>query len=435
MTQCTDPLAPRPFLFALRHFLATDLLRHALAFAGHPARARTLPAPFVLLVGVAAFLQGGLGLPRTLAWLGFGHRCAAVSDQAVYQARRRLGWRPVWWLRHHALGWLAAVRRDPAAFYRGRRLVAVDGTTLTVADTPRNTPVFGKSRNQHKASGFPLLRLVALCEIGTRAVVRWVARPYRVSEQKLLPRLLPHVPPGALLLADRNSHSWNVWAAAKRAGFSLLLRVQSGLRLPVLERFADGSSRSRVLPRRGRGKKARALPVRVIECRITIGPRTSGYRLLTAPLDPTDAPARELVDVDARRWEVEAAFAEFKGQLAGRTTHLRAGHPRAVMAELDALLIGYCAVRRPALTSARRAGADPLALSFGQAVQTIRSAMPLPRRAEAGMYREVARRRNGRRKRSSPRCRKVVRCAWPVKKPGDGTIRYEHATIAIVPPP
>jgi len=432
MAQSTDPLAPRPFLFALRHFLSPDLLRRALASTGRRTRSRTLPAPFVLLVSVAAFLRGPLGLPRILAWLGFGHDSSALSDQAVYQARQRLGWKPVWWLRRHALDWLADPRRDPTAFDRGRRLLAIDGTTRTVADTPDNTRTFGKSRNQYTRSGFPLMRLVALCEIGTRAVVRWVARPYRVSEQKLLPRLLPHVPAGSRLVADRNFHSWGVWESARTAGFGLLLRVKGGLRLPVLERFADGSSRSRVRPRRGRHKAARAIPVRVIECRITVGAKTSTYRLLTSLLDPTDAPARELVDVYARRWEVETAFAEFKGQLAGRTTHVRAHRPAGVMAEVDALLIGYVVVRRLALASARKE--DPLTVSFRQAVEAVVCAMSRATGSDATMYRAMTRRPNRRRTRSCPRVRKVVRCAWPVKTPGDHTIRYENATITIHPP-
>lgn len=434
MTQFTDCTAPRPFLFALRHFLTPELLRQALHFAGRRTRHRILPAPFVLLVSVAAFLRGPLGLPRVLAWLGFGHHSAALSDQAVYHARQRLGWKPLWWLRRHALGWLADRRRDPTAFYRGHRLLAVDGTTVTVADTPGNTRTFGKSRNQYNPSGFPLMRLVALCEIGTRALVRWVARPYRVPEQRLLSRLLPQVPAGALLVADRNFHAWGVWDHARTAGFPLLLRVKAGLRLPVLERFADGSYRSRVRPKRGRHKGRRAVPVRVVECRITVAAKTSVYRLLTSLLDPAEAPARELVDVYARRWEVETAFAEFKSQLSGRTTHLRSHRPEGVMGEVDALLIGYFAVRRLALRAARRANVDPVTISFRQATEAVVCAMSSAKGSDATLYREMARRRNCRRTRSCPRVRKVVRCAWPVKKAGDHAIRYEHAIITITPP-
>ncbi len=80
MTQSTNAPAPRPFLFALRHFLTPDPLHRALASSGRQVGTRILPAPFVRLLSVAAFLQGALGLPRILAWLGFGSDCADVSD-------------------------------------------------------------------------------------------------------------------------------------------------------------------------------------------------------------------------------------------------------------------------------------------------------------------------------------------------------------------
>jgi hypothetical protein len=310
----TDPFAPRPFLFALRHFLSprSPATRPRLHRPTHPL---SHPAhPFVLLVSVAAFLRGPLALPCILAWLGFGHDCSPLSDQAVDQARQRF-------------------------------------------------------------------------------------------------------------VADRNFHSWGVWESARTAGFGLLLRVKGGLRLPVLERFADGSCRSRVRPRQGTHKATRAIPVRVIGCRITVGAKTSTYRLLTSLLDPTEAPARELVDVYARRWEVETAFAEFKGQLAERTTHVRAHRPAGVMAEVDALLIGSVVVRRLALTSARKGKVDPLTLSFRQAVEAVVCAMSRATGSDATLYRAMARRPKRRRTRSCPRVRKVVRCAWPVKTPGDHTFR------------
>lgn len=434
MTQFPDCTAPRPFLHALRHFLTPDVLGHALAFSGRRFRHRDWPAPVVLLLLVAGFVHGKRGLPRVRDWLGFGRTATDGSDQALDQARQRLGWRPLWWLRRHALDWLAHATADPTAFYRGHRPIAVDGTTLAVADTPANTRVFGKSRNQHETGGFPRVRIAAPCEVGTRALVRGIARPYRVPEQRLLSRLLRFVPAGALLLADRNFHDWKLWDAARRRGFSLLLRVQSGPRFPVLERFADGSYRSEIHPRRGPNKKGRAIAVRVLTCQITVGTRTATDRPLTNLLDPASAPARELVDLYAKRWEIESAFAEFKGQLADRTTALRSHHPRAAMAELDALLIGYFAVRRIALRAARLEKVDPLSISFCRAVPAVAWFVVHPRMSERAFLCVVAQRRNVRRRRVCRRCRKVVRCAWPVKSPDDRATPYTKVTVTIQEP-
>ena len=107
----------------------------------------------------------------------------------------------------------------------------------------------------------------------------------------------------------------------------MLLRVQSGPVFPVLKRHSDGSYASEVVPRRGRNKRRNAIPVRVIECWLTVGSRTVRYRFVTDLLDPAHAPALELARLYAMRWEIEGSFAEFKGQLRERTTALRAHHP------------------------------------------------------------------------------------------------------------
>ncbi len=146
----------------------------------------------VMLVCIANFLRGDHGLPRIVQWLGFDSSLpetsdsplADISDQAIYQTRQRIGWRPFWWLRRHAVTWLATPAKNPDAFYQGRRLIGIDGTTFTLPDTPENLECFGKSRNQYKHSGFPLMRLVALCELGTRAIVHWIARPYCVWRER-----------------------------------------------------------------------------------------------------------------------------------------------------------------------------------------------------------------------------------------------------------
>src|SRR5205085_5585015 len=176
--------------------------------------------------------------------------------------------------------------RDPDAFYRGRRLLAIDGTTFTLADTPANERTFGRPRNQHRAGGYPQARVVALCEVGTHALIDWVVRGYRRSEAQLARRLLRRVPAGALLLADRNFHAFTLWQGARAGGYQLLIRVQKGPKLQVLSALPDGSYLSAVRPRRGPDKKERAITVRVI-CYQWIDEqgRRHDARLVTSLLD------------------------------------------------------------------------------------------------------------------------------------------------------
>ena len=106
-----------------------------------------------------------------LAWAsGWEDRYASPSKSAIFQARARLGAEPLQELFDRvarpigttatAGGWLA-----------GRRLVAVDGTCLDVADTAENEAFFGRPGvNKGERAAFPQARVVALAECGTHAM-------------------------------------------------------------------------------------------------------------------------------------------------------------------------------------------------------------------------------------------------------------------------
>ncbi|MFJ9752815.1 hypothetical protein [Streptomyces chartreusis] len=75
---------------------------------------------------------------------------------------RDAGWAP-----HHCAGssrsWLGPVESSArrGSFYRGRRLVALDGTTQCVPDDPAVPWYFPKHIGEVKEFGYPMLRLVA----------------------------------------------------------------------------------------------------------------------------------------------------------------------------------------------------------------------------------------------------------------------------------
>jgi len=79
------------------------------------------------------------------------------------------------------------------AFYRKWRLVSMDGTTIDAADTPANAEVLGRAgTGRGDGSALPQLRIVALGECGTHAVIAAVMDSYAVVEQQTLAeRLVP----------------------------------------------------------------------------------------------------------------------------------------------------------------------------------------------------------------------------------------------------
>lgn len=419
---------------AFRQRIPHRLLQQAVAATSHTARRnRILPAYLVLASLIAWFFDATARLPFISAWL-----CRRPndlpSDSAIYQARDRLGWAPLRWLRKHVIVPLAQLCRDPFAFYAGHRLLAIDGSTFTVADTPANERTFGRAGNQKGHSGYPLLRLVALCEVGTHALLDWVARAYAVSEQALAVRLWGSIPAGSLLLGDRNFHCFPLWEAARAASWELLLRLQSGPKFRVDQVLDDGSFLSWVYPRRGKNKRGRGIRVRVITYTYTDSNGTEhSARLLTSLLDAQCHPATVLVDLYHRRWEQEGVFKEIKTALAERVTQLRAHDPLRVLQELDGLLLGHFVLRGVILEVAGDQGINPVEISFTGTLRVLRTRLAGTTEKRRKRARQ-AQRRGGwaelkkaigrervqkRRKRSCPRKKKVTRAAWPGKKKGD----------------
>lgn len=428
MTHSTLGVSDFQYTQAFRELIPDRLLKQAVASTSRVHRRnRVLPAFLVLGSVVAWFFHAGAKLPFIVGWL-----CRRPqdlpSDSALYQARAKLGWAPIRWLCRRVLRPLADLALDSSAFYDGRRLLAIDGTTFTVADTPANERTFGRANNQHGGSGYPLMRLVALCEVGTHALIDWIARGFGVGEQTLTARLLSHVPAGSLLMGDRNFHCFGLWQAAHDGGWGLLIRVQSGPKFVIDQVLCDGSFLSWVYPRRGKRKKARAIRVRVITYTYTDEKgKVHTSRLLTSLLDAARHPAAVLVDLYHRRWEQEGVFREIKLALAGRVTQVRAQDPLRAMQEIDGLLLGHFVVRSVILQVAREKGISPVEISFTgtlRVLQTRLAGMPEGAAGRKRWWKEVKeaigrQRLQKRRKRSCPRKKKVTRPAWPVKRKGD----------------
>ncbi|MGH2708185.1 MAG: transposase domain-containing protein, partial [Actinomycetota bacterium] len=126
-------------------------------------------------------------LVEGLAWESGWRRAWKVPSQpAISQARARLGAEPLAEL--FARGCVPlATPSAPGAFWRGRRLVSMDGTTLDVADTPANADEFGRP-GSGRGSGqgaFRQLRVVALAECGTHAMFAAALGPYATGEAAL----------------------------------------------------------------------------------------------------------------------------------------------------------------------------------------------------------------------------------------------------------
>lgn len=348
-------------------------------------RNRLLPAPAVVYYVMALALWREAPLEEVLrvvceglSWLNSGEGGGVrASKSAISQARTRLGAQAMHKLADRVLQPIAAMEA-PGAWYRGWRVMALDGSTMDVADEQANAAFFGYPAASRGQSAFPQARLLALVECGTHAITAAAMGVFRESEQAMAAQLLPDkLQPDMLVLADRNFYSFKLWRMADATGAKLLWRIKSNLKLPVQQRLPDGSYLSTVYSSQDR-KREHGHPVRVIEYQLEglADPVQGSYRLVTNVLDPRQADALELAALYHERWEVESVFDEFKTHLRANSTVLRSKTPELVQQELWGLLLAHFAIRQLMAKAAWQEHLDPDRLSFVHAVRVIKRKLP-----------------------------------------------------------
>jgi hypothetical protein len=308
---------------------------------GLQRRVRLLPARVVVYLLLAGGLFAELGYTQVWRRLTAGlHGVGVVTPtaSALRQARQRLGAAPLRVL-FDLLRGPAVTTATAQVSWRGRLLCAIDGTTMSVPDSPANLGRYVRQRGLHGGSGYPMMRLTALVACGTRSVIDAVFDPITTGEIAPAHRLTGSLRAGMLLLlADRNFAAADLVTALASTGADLLIRCKTSRRLPVLTRYRDGSYLS-VLG---------GVRVRVIDAQISIatsaGGHTGAYRLVTTLLDCRRWPAGELLTLYHQRWEIETAYLELKSSILGGRV-LRARTPDGVEQEVYALLITYQLLR------------------------------------------------------------------------------------------
>ena len=349
-------------------------------------RRRKLPMHVMVyyVIALALYMEVSYGevlrcLVEGLEWLGLpvkSIRTAAKSG--ISQARTRLGVEPLRKL-YRELVAPVATPETRGAWYREWRLVSLDGSTLDVADLPRNEAAFGRPGSSRGKSGFPQIRFVSLVECGTHVLFGARHGPYETSETTLARQVLgAGLSPGMLCLADRHFFGYELWKQAVSTGADLLWRIKKNLVFTCTRRLPDGSYLSKVYPSsQDRKHDRRGMAVRVIEYELEgIEDAEPLYRLVTTLLDPLEAPAPELAALYHERWEIETAFDELKTHLRGPRIVLRSRTPDLVAQEFYGLLLAHYAVRGLMHEAALRADLDPDTVSFVHSVRVVRRKLP-----------------------------------------------------------
>jgi hypothetical protein len=373
-------------LGVIAKFFPPHKVNEILSDAGKSSvRQRDLPAHVVVyyVVALALYMQSSYRevlrcLLEGIQWLRDPALPVKVAGKSgISQARSRLGWEPLKRLFEAVVAPMATTSTK-GAWYRSWRLVALDGSTLDVADNAENEAAFGRPGASRGSSAYPQIRFAALLENGTRVLFAAHMDGCRTSEITLAGKLFPFLKKGMLCLADRFFLGYELWKNAKATGADLLWRGRKNLRLDVDQPLPDGSYLSRIYSSTSDSRhKKNGIVVRVIDYVLEgVADSEPIYRLVTTILDPDEAPAEELAALYHQRWDIETALDELKTHLRGAKIVLRSKTPDLVRQEFYGLLLAHFAIRGLMHEAATEAGIDPDELSFMHTVRVIRRRLP-----------------------------------------------------------
>jgi hypothetical protein len=310
--------------------------------------------------------------------LPFGHLSAhvrqltghSISGSSISQRRETMGCDLFHALLEEALEPIAKPNTHPQAFYRGMRLVGMDGTSWSVSNTPPIKASVRKVRSRRGASAFYKVGMTALYELGTHNPLAARIGKDKESEMALAIPLLSILQSDWLLLADR------YYGVAKFISRLLelpskphfLIRARNNLKCRPITRLHDGSCLIEIRD----ATTGKLVELREIRARVRC--RSGQWvevRLWTNLLNPNTHPAEELVRLYGMRWEQESAYKQIKLHL--RRTPLLLSHTlTTAVQEVVCLVLAQSIIARTRVTAAGEEH-PPLQISFIQTLHLCRS--------------------------------------------------------------
>ena len=275
------------------------------------------------------------------------------EDGAYCRAKARLPLRE--FPRALAASAKTAGQKAPAlALLQGRPLKVVDGSAVTLADTPKNRKAYPPLPGA-KVPCFPMMRIVVLFCLASGAIPALAQGSLRVSELSLLGSLLCQLTRGDILLGDRGFGCYPLIALLKHTlGIDFIGRTT---------RRIDGRRRIKRLAKNDwlilwekKGKPSpwlTALQWAGLPCQMTLravkgrcyqkGFRVRQATVVTTLLDPKLYPAQEILRAYLWRWRLEMCLDDLKTTL--QMEMLRSRSPQMAQKEVYTRLIAHNLIR------------------------------------------------------------------------------------------
>ena len=269
--------------------------------------------------------------------------------------------------------------------FHDRSVVIVDGTCVSMPDTPKNQKEYPQHPHQKRGCGFPIARIVVLLSLATGAVLDLAIGPWSgklTGENALLRGLRSCLKRGNILLADSYYSSYQEVAALLNMGVDVVMRQHGGRPTDFRQGQKLGCEDHLVEWQRGRQRRSwmsllafaklpRSIVMRELRVRVDKkGFRTRQFVIVTSLLDPITYPASELAGLYRARWHAELDLRTVKDLM--QTDVLRCKTPEMVRKEIWGHALVYNLVRGVTAEAASRRGVQPREISFQGARQVIK---------------------------------------------------------------
>jgi len=273
---------------------------------------------------------------------------------------------------------------DRAWHWLGRVVKVIDGSTVTMPDTPANQSEYPQSGVQAEGVGFPIARIVVVFSLAVGAVIDTAIGPYQgkqTGENNLFRGLCDVLRAGEVALADRFYASFWDFALLLERKVDLVARAhqlrkidfRKGLKQGCYDQiveYAKPKQRPKWMNQVTYDGLPRLIRIRHLRYRVTQpGFRTRVITLATTLLDVDLYPVEALANLYRRRWDAELHLRSLKTDM--QMDRLRCKKPATVRKEFYTHLLAYNLVRGLMLQAALAAGVAPHQLSFKAALQSI----------------------------------------------------------------
>jgi len=272
---------------------------------------------------------------------------------------------------------------DEQWLWHGRHVYLVDGTTVSMPDTPENQGAYPQSRTQQKGLGFPMARVVVLLSLATGMLKDMAAGPQagkETGETALLRQLLDGFESGDILLADRYYCSYFMIALLMELGIDFVTRVHQlrtvdfrrGRRLGQGDHIVQWKlpQKPKWMDQQTYDRMPASIEVREIHVHVgRPGFRPKSFVVVTTLADAAKYTKGDIAELYHDRWLVELDIRAIKITMG--MDILRCKTPEMVRKEMWTCLLAYNLIRQTLLQSAQASGHPPRRLSFTAALQAI----------------------------------------------------------------